>query len=122
TPEVSAIPYADLIIGLLESAGIRKIDLIVNRIRMDMVRRGEMMSVEDVLDILSVDLIGAVPDEESVVIAANHGEPVLGSDTQAGSAYMNIARRVLGETVPLLHLNEHTTLFHRIAAGLLGKK
>lgn len=121
TPEVSAIRDADRIIGLLESSGIRKIDLIINRIRMDMVRRGEMMSVEDVLDILSVNLIGAVPDEESVVIAANHGDPVLGSDTVSGRAYLNISRRILGEAVPLEHLEEHTSLFHRIA-GMLGVK
>ncbi|MCD8021677.1 MAG: septum site-determining protein MinD, partial [Lachnospiraceae bacterium] len=120
TPEVSAIRDADRIIGLLESSGIRNIDLIINRIRMDMVKRGEMMSVEDVLDILSVNLIGAVPDEESVVIAANHGEPVLGSNSLSGAAYLNIARRILGETVPLLHLDEHVSLFHRIAS-LLGK-
>ncbi len=120
TPEVSAIRDADRIIGLLESSGIRKIELVINRIRMDMVRRGEMMSVEDVLDILSVNLLGAVPDEEQVVIAANHGEPVLGSDSQAGGAYLNIARRILGETVPLMHLEEHTSLFHRIA-GILGR-
>lgn len=121
TPEVSAIRDADRIIGLLESSGLRKIDLIINRIRMDMVKRGEMMSVEDVLDILTVNLVGAVPDEESVVIAANHGEPVLGSDSQAGEAYLNIARRIMGETVPLLHLQERTSLFHRIA-DLLGRK
>ncbi|MCD7885298.1 MAG: septum site-determining protein MinD [Lachnospiraceae bacterium] len=122
TPEVSAIRDADRIIGLLESAGIRKTDLIINRIRMDMVRRGEMMSVEDVLDILSVSLIGAVPDEESVVIASNHGEPVLGSNSLAGSAYMNISRRILGETVPLLHMPDHVGLFHRIAEALSRKQ
>ena len=81
TPEVSSIRDADRIIGLLEHAGIKKIDLVVNRIRMDMVKRGEMMSVEDVLDILAVNLLGAIPDDESIVIAANHGEPVIGSDS-----------------------------------------
>ena len=81
TPEVSAIRDADRIIGLLEADGIRKIDLVLNRIRVDMVERGEMMSVEDVLEILAVNLLGAIPDEESIVIAANHGEPVVGSDT-----------------------------------------
>lgn len=121
TPEVSAIRDADRIIGLLEAEGIRKIGLLINRIRTDMVKRGEMMSVEDVLDILAVNLLGAVPDEESVVIAANHGEPVIGSDTQAGKAYLNIARRIMGETVPLLSLEDHSTLIHRVAA-LFKKK
>ncbi|MDO4321585.1 MAG: septum site-determining protein MinD [Lachnospiraceae bacterium] len=121
TPEVSAIRDADRIIGLLEGAGIKKIDLVINRIRMDMVKRGEMMSVEDVIDILAVNLIGAIPDEESVVIAANHGEPVVGSDTVSGQAYMNIARRVLGETVPLMDLESGTSLLHRVAS-LFKKK
>ena len=121
TPEVSSIRDADRIIGLLEGAGIKKIDLVINRIRMDMVKRGEMMSVEDVIDILAVNLLGAIPDEESVVIAANHGEPVVGSDTVSGQAYMNIARRVLGETVPLTDLEPGTSLLHRMAA-LFKKK
>lgn len=121
TPEVSAIRDADRIIGLLEGAGIKKIDLVVNRIRMDMVRHGQMMSVEDVIDILAVNLLGAIPDEESVVIAANHGEPVIGSDTISGQAYLNIARRVLGETVPLTDLDAGSSLLHRMAA-LFRKK
>lgn len=116
TPEVSAIRDADRIIGLLESNGIRKTDLIVNRIRMDMVRRGEMMSVEDVIDILAVNLLGAVPDEEDVVIASNHGEPVVGSDTLSGQAYLNIARRIDGETVPLLDLSASQGLWSRVAS------
>ncbi len=116
TPEVSAIRDADRIIGLLETAGIKKPELVINRIRPDMVKRGEMMSAEDVVDILAVNLLGAVPDEESVVIAANHGEPVVGSDTIAGQAYMNIARRICGETVPLLDLQANSTLFQRVAS------
>ncbi len=116
TPEVSAIRDADRIIGLLQAGGIKKIDLAVNRIRIDMVRRGDMMSVEDVLDILAVNLIGAIPDEESVVIAANHGESVVGSDTLSGQAYMNIARRIMGEKVPLIDLESSVTLLHRVAS------
>ena len=116
TPEVSAIRDADRIIGLLEADGIRKIDLVLNRIRVDMVERGEMMSIEDVLEILAVNLLGAIPDEESIVIAANHGEPVVGSDTLAGQAYLNIARRLMGETVPLLELQHRTSLLQRMSA------
>lgn len=116
TPEVSAIRDADRIIGLLQAGGIKKIDLIVNRIRVDMVKRGEMMSVEDVLDILAVHLLGAIPDEEGVVIAANHGESVIGSDTLSGQAYMNIARRIAGETVPLMDLETASTFLHRVAS------
>ena len=116
TPEVSSIRDADRIIGLLEHAGIKKIDLVVNRIRMDMVKRGEMMSVEYVLDILAVNLLGAIPDDENIVIAANHGEPVIGSDSLSGQAYMNIARRIAGETVPLLDHDTGSNLLQKVAS------
>ena len=102
TPEVSSIRDADRIIGLLEASGIRKNELLINRLRVDMVRRGDMMSVEDVVDILAIDLIGVVPDDESIVIATNEGEPLVGSDTQAGRAFANICHRVLGEEVPIM--------------------
>ncbi len=79
TPEVSAIRDADRIIGLLEAGGDGRIDLIVNRIRMDMVRRGDMMSIDDVTDILAIPIIGAVPDDEDIVISTNQGEPLVGT-------------------------------------------
>ena len=79
TPEVSAIRDADRIIGLLEAEELKKIELVINRIRMDMVKRGDMMSVEDVVDILAIDLIGVVPDDESIVIATNEGSSYMSS-------------------------------------------
>ncbi|MCF0247010.1 MAG: septum site-determining protein MinD, partial [Synergistes sp.] len=105
TPEVSAVRDADRIIGLLESMGKAPINLIVNRLRPDMVKRGDMLGVQDVLDILAVDLIGVIPDDESIVISANRGEPLIFSDgSKACDAYKNIARRICGEEVPLLDL------------------
>ena len=101
TPEVSAIRDADRIIGLLEASGIRKNSLLINRIRIDMVRRGDMMSVDDVTEILAVDLLGVIPDDEQVVIATNEGEPVVGTDCLAGKSYTDICRRLAGEDVPV---------------------
>ena len=72
---------------------------------MDMVKRGDMMSIEDVIEILAVDLIGAVPDDDSIVVSTNQGEPCVGNESLAGQAYMNICRRVLGEDVPMLDLD-----------------
>ena len=115
TPEVSAIRDADRIIGLLEANEIGKIDLIVNRLRMDMVKRGDMMSVDDVCEILSVDLIGAVPDDEQIVISTNQGEPLVGSSALAGKAYQNICHRLLGEEVPFLDLNAKEGFFSKLA-------
>lgn len=105
TPEVSAVRDADRIIGLLEANEIKKTQLIVNRLRADMVRRHEMMSADDVIDILAVELIGQVPDDENIVIATNNGEPLVGDKSLAGQAYMNICRRVTGEQVPFLDLD-----------------
>lgn len=115
TPEVSAIRDADRIIGLLEAASIEKIDLLINRIRPEMVKRGEMMSVEDVIEILAVNLIGAVPDDEEVVVSTNQGEPLAGEDTIAGQAFFNVCRRILGENIPLLNLEKNSGLFARVA-------
>ena len=104
TPEVSAIRDADRIIGLLEKSGLKNNDLLINRIRMDMVKRGDMMSVDDVTEILAIPLLGAIPDDEQVVIGTNQGEPVIGLHSRAGKAYTNICRRIMGETVPFLNL------------------
>lgn len=105
TPEVSAIRDADRIVGLLEANEMKRIDLVINRIRMDMVERGDMLKVEDVNDILSLPLIGVVPDDEQIVVSTNQGEPVVGSECLSGQAYMNICKRVMGEDVPFLDLH-----------------
>lgn len=121
TPEVSAIRDADRIIGLLEAGETKKrADLIVNRIRMDMVKKGDMMTMEDVQDILAIDLIGAVPDDENIVIATNQGEPLVGSNNLAGQAYMNICRRIVGEEVPFLDLNGKNGILSKIS-GIFKK-
>lgn len=115
TPEVSAIRDADRIIGLLEANDIKDYKLILNKIRMDMVQKGDMMSIDDVVEILSIDLIGAVPDDENIVISTNQGEPLVGSDTPAGCAYMNICRRILGEDVPLMDLTAKSSIWKKIS-------
>ena len=120
TPEVSSIRDADRIIGLLEANGLKKIDLIINRLRMDMIKRGDMMSIEDVVEILGVNLIGAVPDDENVVISTNQGEPLAGNDTKVGQAFFNICRRIVGEAVPLLDLNKSSNIITKLS-GLFKK-
>ncbi len=116
TPEVSAIRDADRIIGLLEANEIKQTQLIVNRLRMDMVKRGDMMTVEDVCEILAINLIGVVPDDEQIVISTNHGEPLVGSDALAGKAYANICRRIIGEEVPFLDLEKKANVFAKLAS------
>lgn len=120
TPEVSAIRDADRIIGLLEAEEIKDLSLVINRIRMDMVKRGDMMSIDDVLEILGIDLIGTIPDDENIVISTNNGEPLVGNDTLAGQAFMNICKRILGEDIAFLNLQEKGGFFSKLA-GLLKK-
>lgn len=115
TPEISATRDADRIIGLLEAAEIKEPKLIVNRIRMEMVREGNMLSVEDMLDILAIKLLGVVPDDESIVISTNKGEPlVYKGDTLAAKAYKNIVSRIEGNEVPFLDLNVKMGLLEKL--------
>ncbi|MCI5649080.1 MAG: septum site-determining protein MinD [Fusicatenibacter sp.] len=114
TPEVSAIRDADRIIGLLEAHDLRDISLVINKIRPDMVRRGEMMSVEDVSEILAVPLLGIIPDDEHVVIATNQGEAIVGNTSLAGKAFSNISRRICGEEIPLLDIAEKKGFFRKV--------
>jgi septum site-determining protein MinD len=107
TPEVAAVRDADRIIGLLEAAELRDPKLIINRIRPRMVRHGDMMSIEDIIDILAIDLLGVVPEDEAVVISTNRGEPVVQDErSRSGQAYRNIVRRIKGEQVPMMKLEE----------------
>jgi septum site-determining protein MinD len=105
TPEVSAVRDADRIIGLLEANELRNPLLLINRVRADMVKRGDMMSIDDIIDILAIDLIGVVPDDEKIVVSTNRGEPVVtDNNSLAGQAYRNMARRLTGEQVPMLNI------------------
>ncbi|GAX90473.1 septum site-determining protein MinD [Effusibacillus lacus] len=114
TPENAAVRDADRVIGLLESARIHGPKLVINRIRPHMVRLGDMLDIDEIVSILAIDLLGVVPDDESVIAGSNHGEPtVLNPSSKAAIAYRNIARRILGDSVPLMNLEETT--------GLLGK-
>ncbi len=115
TPEISAVRDADRIIGLLEASELRNLTLILNRIRPDMVKKGDMMALEDVTDILAIDVLGIVPDDESIVISTNRGEPCVAdtTDGRAGQAFRNIVQRILGNNVPLMELNEDTGFFGR---------
>lgn len=114
TPEVSAIRDADRIIGLLEADGMKQMELLINRLRPDLIGRGDMMSVEDVAEILAVPLIGAVPDDTNIVVSSNQGEPLAGSDTPSGQAFFNVARRILGEPVPIPDFSKGSSVLHRV--------
>ena len=113
TPEVSAVRDADRIIGLLEANDVRNNHLIVNRLNVDMMKHGNMMSADDVVEVLSIDLIGVVPYDEKIVVATNTGTPLAGDGSMVGDAYMNICRRIMGEQVDFMQLDQD--------GGIIGK-
>jgi septum site-determining protein MinD len=115
TPENAAVRDADRIIGLLEKEGIRSPKLIINRIRPNMVKKGEMLDIDEICAVLAIDLLGIVPDDEYVIKAANSGEPtVMNAGSKASLAFRNIARRMLGDTVPLMPLEEKAGVLHKM--------
>ena len=124
-PEVSAVRDADRIIGLLAANEISDPLLVINRIRMDLVKPGDMMNIEDTIDILGIDLLGVVPDDEKIVVSTNKGEPVVTvQDSLAGQAFGNIARRLMGEDIPVFNLEKENTIMDRLRKffGKNGKK
>lgn len=114
TPEVSAIRDADRIIGLLEANDVNQIELVINRIRPDMIQKGDMMSVDDVIEILAIRLLGIIPDDQQIVIATNQGVPLSGNHSPAEQGYLNICRRITGEEVPFLNFSMKKGIFHKM--------
>jgi septum site-determining protein MinD len=116
TPEVSAVRDADRIIGLIEAEEKGPARLIVNRLRPDMVQRGDMLDTTDVIDVLSIELLGVVPDDETIIVSTNRGVPaVMENNSRAGQAFRNIAGRLLGEDIPLMDIDAHTSWLQRIS-------
>jgi len=114
-PEMASVRDADRIIGLVEAAGKPEPRLIINRLRADMVKRGDMLDVTDVLEVLGIDLLGVVPDDETIVVATNKGEPaVYDRRSRAGRAFLSAAQRILGEEVPLEDVVEVPSLMERL--------
>jgi len=115
-PEVSAVRDADRIIGLIEAEEKGPARLVINRIKPAMVKRGEMLSTEDVLELLAIELIGLVPDDESIVTSSNRGSPIaIDGKSKAAQSFRNIAQRLQGRKVPFLELQEDGNLFGRLA-------
>jgi len=115
-PEVSSVRDADRIIGLVEAEEKGPAQLILNRVNTTLTKRGDMLNTEDVLELLAIDLIGVIPEDESVVVASNKGQPVtLSNNSKAGQAFRNIAKRLLGEDVPFMDLDAGNNFLNKIA-------
>ncbi len=120
-PEVSAVRDADRIIGLVEAEEKGPIHLIINRLNPQMVKQGDMLDADDVLELLAVRLLGIVPEDEAVVVYTNKGTPVaLEPKSHAGQAFRNIAQRLLGHEVPLEQWDTHESFFGRLSRLIRG--
>ena len=121
TPEVSAVRDADRIVGLVEAEEKGPATLIINRLNPDMVRRGQMLSTEDVVDLLAIDLLGIIPEDKQVIIATNQGSPVaLDGKAPSGQAFRNVAGRLLGQNIPLMPLKSSDGMFGRLGRFIRG--
>ena len=115
TAEISSIRDADRIIGLLEASEIKNPELVINRLRPNMVKKGEMMDVDDIVDLLSIDLIGVVPDDEFIITQTNKGEPVVtNKKAPSGRAYVEAARRILGENIDVTIPRDEIGFFSKL--------
>ncbi|MBM7644717.1 septum site-determining protein MinD [Scopulibacillus daqui] len=123
TPEISSVRDADRIIGLLEQdENLSSPRLIINRIRNHMMKNGDMLEIDEIMNVLAIDLLGIVMDDEAVISATNKGEPIaLNPSSKASIAYRNIGRRILGESVPLMALDDKPGFFQRVKK-LLGMR
>jgi len=120
-PEVSAVRDADRVIGLIESEEKGPGYLILNRVKVEMVKRGDMLSTEDVLDVLAIPLLGVIPEDEVILVSTNRGSPAaLDEKSRAGQAFRNIARRLRGEEVPFMPLEENKNFLQKLRQRLGG--
>ena len=123
TPHVSSVRDADRVIGLLESRDKQDIHLVINRLEPEMVRSGDMLDINDVMEILAVDLLGIVPEDKYIVVSSNRGElaALNPAESPAGQEYQNIARRMLGEEVPFMTIDDKSNVFQRLFSMFKSK-
>ena len=124
TPEVSAIRDADRVIGLLEAAELPIPDLVINRLRPDMIKHGDMMDKKDILELLSVRMLGLIPDDQELIVATNRGVPIVhNKKSLSGEAFRRIAARVEGQDLPFLDLENGHGVFSRFKRLMgIGRK
>jgi len=125
TPEITSIRDADRVAGLLEANGIYNTQLIVNRVRADMIQQNDMMSVKDVQEMLGIPLLGAIPEDTEVIISTNRGEPLVlrRKLTLSGIAFENAARRLIGKDEFLIDLDTpYKGVLQRVQDFILGEK
>jgi septum site-determining protein MinD len=123
TPEVSAVRDADRVVGLVEASEKGPARLVVNRLNPRLVNRGEMLSTEEVVEILAINPVGVVPEDDMILSSTNRGEAaVFNQHSLAGRAFLDIARRLNGEHVPLMDLSDQQSVLDRLFQGFFGRR
>ena len=113
-PEITSVRDADRVIGKLDAKGLEDHQVVINRLNYEMTQKGDMLDISDIIETLSVKLLGVVPDDRNITVSTNKGEPIVLDDKSfSGKAFRNIARRITGEEVPLMNL-------HQESDGLFG--
>lgn len=114
-PEITSVRDADRVIGKLDAKGLDRHQLIINKLNYVMTKKGDMLDVDDIMETLSIKLLGVVPDDKNITISTNKGEPVvLSNSSKAGNAYINIAKRIMGEEIPFMDLSEESGFFRSL--------
>ena len=122
-PEITSVRDADRVIGKLDARGLEDHSVVINRLNYEMTQKGDMLDISDIIDVLSVKLLGVVPDDREVTVYTNKGEPVvLDDNSSAGMAFRNIARRILGEEVPIMDLSQNSGGFFNSLKKLFKRR
>ena len=122
-PEITSVRDADRVIGKLDAKGLDDHSLVINRLNYEMTQKGDMLDINDIIEVLSIKLLGVVPDDREVTVYTNKGEPVvLDNDSLAGQAFKNIAKRILGEEVPLMDLSQNNNSFFNSLKKLFKRR
>ncbi|MCL2170314.1 MAG: septum site-determining protein MinD [Defluviitaleaceae bacterium] len=121
-PEVSSVRDADRIVGLLQNAEIGEIQLVLNRLRPELTEKGDMLSLDDVVEILAIDVLGVVPDDETIIITANKGDTAVAeTSSRAGAAYRNIVERILNPSVAIAEIEVKSGFMSKLKK-IFGRK
>lgn len=122
-PEITSVRDADRVIGKLDAKGLENHGVIINRLNYEMTKNGDMLDVPDIIETLSIELLGVVPDDKNITVSTNKGEPiVLEENAYAGQAFKNIAKRVTGEEVPIMSLHAEQEGFFSSLKKLFKRK
>ncbi|WP_315078401.1 septum site-determining protein MinD [uncultured Clostridium sp.] len=122
-PEITSVRDADRVIGKLDAKGLEDHKLIINRLNYEMTKNGDMLDISDIIETLSVELLGVVPDDKNITVSTNKGEPIVLEDqSYSGQAFRNIAKRITGEKVDIMNLQQESTGFFTSLKRLFKRK